>query len=793
MPVRPKPTCNSTGFNPGSWKTRLQSITCRAAVATLVCLASADAEGRGKTEPGWKIGVQGNWQAAENWADNVVPAPVSNVEILGAAKAQSRVTFDGAKGDVLLANLYLGGHWPNAALAVTGGSLTVTGQFEVGSQNRGTKLPCLYAQTGGTVYANYVAIGSFNVGRGADRNCVAEATFEGGAFLCRELKLGVGGNSFSTLRVIGSATSSLVILDKFTIGPVKMSKADGKPLGSRSVIQFVLDSTGVTPIVLRSPTGFNIRLPSPASLVHCELSVSLKALPPAEDIVLLQALLRSDGTFDGLAEGSAVTARDPASGRTFEWTLRYDDTRRGAHDIALTAIREVVDGKKTAYAGDGVHHARGTGVEPARIEKTIARVYQSVNGCLPPLRTDADGPLAFPDAEGFGARAQGGRGGKVLFVTNLNDSGPGSLRDACENQSGRRTVIFRVGGQIALKQRVSIHNPYITIAGQTAHGDGICITGHGLELNDTHDVIIRYLRIRPGAKVGHIPCVGINIIGSHDVIADHCSVSWANWDGTYVSVGSDRYTIQNCIFAEGLASLQSFAAVIGSGRGSFHHNLLAHNLSRNPHFAKLCQCDWRNNLIYDWGARCGYGDFQVISYVNNYLKPGPSTTQKRLLFIDDHFSALPRSIYLAGNIIEGHFGVQADNWRGVAWPPEAALEKDFTVTDPACANYVKVTTQPAETAYKLVLATAGATVPMRDSVDRRIVDAVVNRTGKIIEREQEVAALPNYQSGKAPADSDNDGIPDDWEKLHGLNPNDSADGSASLEKYLDGIVAQPRE
>ena len=739
-------------------KSKLLSLTRKVAVATLVCFVLAGGEGWGKTEPAWKIGAHGKWQAAENWTDKAVPVPLSNVEIVGDAKAQSRVTFDG--GDVLLANLYIGGHWPNAALAMTGGSLAVTGQFELGSQSRGTTLLNTYSQAGGTVYANYVAIGGFNVGRGTDRNCVVEATFEGGAFLCRELKLGTGGNSRSTLRVIGSATSSLVILDKFMIGPEKMSKADGKPVGSRSVVQFVMDSTGVTPIVLRSPAGFNIRLPEPGSLTHCELNISLKALPPAEDIVLLRAFLKSEGAFEGLSEGSAITAKEPTTGRTFEWTLRYDDTRKGAHDIALTGIREVVDGKKIAYAGDGVHHARAAGVETADIEKTIGQVYQSVNACLPPLRTDADCALAFPGAEGFGARAQGGRGGKVLFVTNLNDSGPGSLREVCENQAGPRTVIFRVGGQIPLKRRISITNPFLTIADQTAPGDGICLTGHGLEVNDTHDVIIRYLRIRPGVKVGHVPSTGIIIVGSHDVIVDHCSVSWANWDGTYVSVGSDCYTIQHCIFAEGLTSLQSFAAVIGSGRGSFHHNFLAHNLSRNPHFAKLCQCDWRNNLIYDWGAGCGYGDFQVISYVNNYLKPGPSTTQNPPLFIENHFNALPRSIYLAGNMIEGHPEVQADNWRGVAWSPEAALDKDFTVTDPACANYVKVTTQPAEKAYKLVLATAGATVPVRDSVDKRIVDTVVNRTGKIIASEHEVEALPKYESGHAPADSDNDGIPD---------------------------------
>lgn len=211
-------------------------------------------------------------------------------------------------------------------------------------------------------------------------------------------------------------------------------------------------------------------------------------------------------------------------------------------------------------------------------------------------------------------------------------------------------------------------------------------------------------------------------------------------------------------------------------------------LSRVPRWSDITvQCDFRNNVIYDWGHTCGYGDLRTLNYIDNYLRPGPSTTQRPPYFIVDPKVALPASIYISGNVMAGKPAVCADNWKGVKGDPSLQAQAPFPAPP--------VQTQSAQGAFELVLDKAGATSPKRDAVDARIVSDVRNGTGRIIRNENEVGGLPAYASGEPPADAANDGIPDEWKKAHGLPLNDSnvanainADGYTELEVYLNWLV-----
>lgn len=249
----------------------------------------------------------------------------------------------------------------------------------------------------------------------------------------------------------------------------------------------------------------------------------------------------------------------------------------------------------------------------------------------------------------------------------------------------------------------------------------------------------------------------------------------------------DRYTVQWCIIGEGNnRQRHAFATGLGGDRSTWHHNFFAHMEARVPRWGDITvQCDFRNNVVYDWGGYCGGGDLRTLNYVNNYLRPGPSTIQRFFMF--DSKVALPASIYVNGNFIVGRPEVCADNWNGVdaGRPLEAAV--------PFQAPPVQ--TQSAAEAFELVLSNAGATRPKCDSVGARIVSDARNGTGKIINDEKEVGGWPAYACGEPPVDTAKDGIPDEWKKAHSLQPNDpnipntvSADGYTMLEVYLNSLV-----
>lgn len=427
--------------------------------------------------------------------------------------------------------------------------------------------------------------------------------------------------------------------------------------------------------------------------------------------------------------------------------------------------------------------------------------------------------LAFPGAEGYGRFARGGRGGRVIEVTNLDDSGPGSLRDAVEAE-GPRTVIFRVGGTIQLKSKLLIRNPYITIAGQTAPGDGIAVRGFTFGNLGTHDTIIRYVRIRVGDESGQT-MDGTGFASSDHCIMDHCSISWSI-DEAVSSRGAGNITLQRCIVAEalnvaghakyGAGKGHSFAASISGNIGSFHHNLLAHCAGRNWSLAggltgggKFAgYVDIRNNVVYNWQHRTNDGGVRKLNLVNNYYIPGPATKVFHLLVarIELRVPGDIQQFYVAGNMMEGRPQYDADNWKngGVIGPDMAEMKLD----KPFCEPYV--TTQTAREAYENVIADVGANWPRHDAVDLRVLADVKKRgftfkgsktgTPGIIDSQKDVGGWPQLQSGPVPADTDRDGMPDEWEKQHGLDMANPADGNAdsagdgytNLERYLNGIV-----
>jgi hypothetical protein len=395
-------------------------------------------------------------------------------------------------------------------------------------------------------------------------------------------------------------------------------------------------------------------------------------------------------------------------------------------------------------------------------------------------------------------------------VTNLNDRGPGSFRAACE-ASGPRTVVFRVSGTIPLESPLKITHPYITIAGQTAPGDGICVKNYQVAF-DTHHVIVRYLRFRPGDE-RRKEQDGFGGNGDH-ILIDHCSVSWG-MDETLSINKASNVTVQWCLVSESLTrsyhkkGAHGYGGLWGGPGGSFHHNILAHHTSRTPRAsgnAASGLLDFRNNVIYNWGFNSAYGgELWPRNWVNNYYKFGPATgaTVRRRIFVQKD----PRGkMYAAGNYVWGYPAISADNWAGgidfapdgAATPATLRVDRPFVVAP--------VETQPAEAAFEAALARAGCSLA-RDAVDRRIVHEIRTGTathgetygggGKgIIDSQAAVGGWPELRSAPAPADADRDGMPDAWERAHGLDPNDPADaardsvgdGYTNLERYLNSLV-----
>jgi uncharacterized repeat protein (TIGR02543 family) len=435
--------------------------------------------------------------------------------------------------------------------------------------------------------------------------------------------------------------------------------------------------------------------------------------------------------------------------------------------------------------------------------------------------TNAQQP-AFPGAEGFGKFTTGGRGGIVYEVTNLSDAGEGSLRYGID-LTGPRTIVFRASGTIELTKVLSIKKGDLTIAGQTAPGDGICLRNYSLQV-DANNVIIRYIRSRMGDTAAY---EGDAMWGRNrkNIIIDHCSLSWST-DECGSFYGNQDFTLQWCILSESLRvsihekGTHGYGGIWGGQKASFHHNLLAHHDSRNPRFCgsrytnhpELELVDFRNNVIYNWGGNSGYGgEGGSYNMVSNYYKPGPATrssVQTRIFApnADDGSNSQPAGIwgvfYVNGNYMNGSSAVTNDNWLGIFPNPSTKSKTELkSVTE---FEKGQIITSSALNAYENILAHAGASLK-RDTVDLRIISETINgtftytgsngSTNGLIDTQSDVGGWPFLNSTAPPADSDHDGMPDDWETANSLNLNDDSDrntigedGYTMLENYLNSLV-----
>lgn len=421
------------------------------------------------------------------------------------------------------------------------------------------------------------------------------------------------------------------------------------------------------------------------------------------------------------------------------------------------------------------------------------------------------GPVAaFPGGEGFGRFAAGGRGGAVFHVTTLADSGPGSLRAAVEAK-GPRTVIFDVGGTITLASPLKISRPGITLAGQTAPGDGVTLRGQPLIIA-ADDVVVRYVRVRLGDET-QVQDDAVSVIRGRRIIIDHVSASWSV-DET-LSAGS-RYsppengiydlTVQWSLIAESLnvsvhaKGKHGYGSLIRGGYGarfSWHHNLWADHQARMPRPGNYNNAtidpqgptfEFRNNVFYNWGAeRSGYNadtdSLAAYDFIANWYQAGPDS-EGNLAFCEEN--PLARAFF-AGNAMNGM--VPADPWSLVGCRPGAGYRAPAPLADSG------IVTDTAARAYERVLTGAGAS-RVRDSVDLRIIAGVRDGTGRLINSQTDVGGWPGLQGGPAWVDTDGDGMPDDWERANGFDAQDASDGAkdrdgdgwTNLEDWLNGLI-----
>lgn len=443
---------------------------------------------------------------------------------------------------------------------------------------------------------------------------------------------------------------------------------------------------------------------------------------------------------------------------------------------------------------------------------------------------------AFPGAEGAGKNTTGGRGGKIIKVTNLNDSGTGSLRAAVES-SGPRIVIFEVSGNIKLKSSLKIRNGDITIAGQSAPGDGICLQDYDMYIN-TNNVIVRYMRFRLGDT--YALTTENDAFGGRDcqnVIIDHCSMSWSI-DETGSFYHNKNFTMQWCIISESMndsghpKGKHGYGGIWGGSPASFHHNLLADHASRNPRFDGglrysagsgtgigqfgVDQVDYRNNVIYNWSSNSAYGgENGHYNIVNNYYKAGPATPssiKNRIMEVykDDASGASNPSdyglgygsFYIDGNYVDGNSAITANNWSGGV-NYKGGLSASMVKSETPFSSEA-ITQQTAESAYNSVLLYSGASLK-RDAVDTRVIADVKagtatfsgSKTGLpgIIDTQKDVGGWPLLAQTTPPVDTDGDGMPDDWEIANKLDPKtanangrDLSTGYDNIEVYLNSLV-----
>ncbi len=425
--------------------------------------------------------------------------------------------------------------------------------------------------------------------------------------------------------------------------------------------------------------------------------------------------------------------------------------------------------------------------------------------------------LAFPGAEGYGRFAKGGRGGDVYHVTKLGDKGPGSLREGIETCEGPRTIVFEVSGTIRLLSQLEIDGVTgLTVAGQTAPGDGVTLSDQTFKIKNSSDVVVRYLRVRLGDE-SKTSADALAIGRCNNVILDHVTATWGI-DGTMDAEYLSNFTLQWSMFGEALnasthhegnhAMLMSFRRT--SGNISLHHNLLFSSRNRHPSLGggKPEQCnsqaifDFRNNVIYNWEGPCNLA-VGVFNLVDNYYRPGPDTATG-----DKHLPIRPQVQvegvtrgFLNGSVFEHKPAWTSDNSLAINWGmvekdyPAVITREAFTLAEQPVAKADRPVTHTAAASYELVLDRAGDS-QVRDAADQRVVTGVRDRSHRRIDSPSEVGGWPELVSGAAPVDEDRDGMADAWESENGLNPDDGNDrngdreddGYTNLEEYLNSIA-----
>ena len=420
---------------------------------------------------------------------------------------------------------------------------------------------------------------------------------------------------------------------------------------------------------------------------------------------------------------------------------------------------------------------------------------------------------AFPTAKGLGAAAIGGRGGAVYHVTNLNDSGPGSLRNGIMTAAGPTTIVFDVGGTIELNSALSIDKSHLTLAGQTAPG-GIAVTGFGTTIQGASDVIVRYMSFRAGdTNIAAGVEDSLRVVNANRVIIDHVSTAWG-LDETLSVTRCNNVTVQHAIIAETLnPANHAYGSLVrgnvdaaNPGGYTFHHNLWIHNDRRNPALGSYqeedkdaeLEVELVNNVICNWGARSIHTvqsrDALHIDLASNMFIAGPSSGDA---------AEVMRAEILQGNVNVYESGNRIDSDKNATHDPQAVTRSMFhesLFADIIFAGnpyaFSAITPEDASTAYSNVLEQAGSSL-VRDAVDLRLIRDVTNRTGGIIVSQDEVGGYPVIVGGTAPVDTDGDGIPDDWENAMGLNPDDPHDRNGiafnaytHLENYLNSLTGE---
>ncbi|HEX8557077.1 MAG TPA: pectinesterase family protein [Pyrinomonadaceae bacterium] len=539
--------------------------------------------------------------------------------------------------------------------------------------------------------------------------------------------------------------------------------------------------------VATDPAGLNV-----------EVTYNGVATPPtAIGSYAVVAAVR-DANYQGTASGTLVIDRTPVAVTLSNLEHTFDGSPKGAAVTTSPAgavVNVTYNGSPAPPSAAGTYSVVATIDDPNFRGGTSATMTIHAPGQRP--------VRAFPGAEGAGANARGGRGGDVYHVTNLNDSGAGSLREGVRTAAGPRTIVFDVAGTINLATRLNVNKSFLTIAGQTAPGGGVTVAGHSTVVSGSH-VVIRYMRFR----MGDLNCPAVQddalwVDKGTDVILDHVSASWSV-DETLSVTESNNVTVQWSFITESMKNschekgAHGYGSLIRYGAGvvTYHHNLYAHHDSRNPRLGDNVGLDFVNNVVYNWGGESGYSGpaeegSPRLNYVGNYLVAGPSTpASKRRAFSG---GGATTQIYQSNNFLDGDL----DGARDGADNGWAMFAGAYTRREPARFDFAQVTTQDATTAYERVLRTAGHSL-RRDAVDARVAGEVRGETGRHINSQSEVGGWPVLDAGPALNDADGDGIPDEWETRNGLNPTDAADGRAAaaggytnLELYLNDLAPTP--